>query len=223
MLKKSCSRYELEGRALSHLTKPELLVTLFTDYICPFCFIGDLRLEKLGKEFDLKINFRFVEIHPDNPVEGRPVEELGYSKEEWDYMIGELGEMAREEGVVLKGQSFTTNSHKALLLAEAAKKERRDVFYQLNRSLFEAYFIQGENIGNPDILRRLASEAGVAEETVELAWSDQKYEEVLKKNLAAAIGLGLTGTPAFLIGQRKLVGALPTENLLRAGHEAVNI
>lgn len=134
-----------------------------------------------------------------------------------------LGEMGREEGVVLKGQSFTTNSHKALLLAEAVKKEGRDIFYTLNRSIFEAYFIEGKNIGDPDILQRLASAAGVAEETVELAWSDQKYEQVLKKNLAAAIGLGFTGIPAFLIGQRKLVGALPTENLLRAGHEAVNI
>jgi predicted DsbA family dithiol-disulfide isomerase len=208
---------------MSVSAKPQLLVTLFTDYICPFCFIGDLRLEKLRKEFDLRVNFRFVEIHPDNPVEGRPVEELGYPKEEWDYMIGELGEMASEEGVVLKGQSFTTNSHKALLLAEAAKQEGRDIFYRLNRRIFEAYFIEGENIGDPDLLRHLAREACVAEDTVELAWSDMKYEKVLKQNLAAAYELGLTGTPAFLIGHRKLVGALPTSILLQAGHEAAKI
>ena len=44
--------------------KPVLLATVFTDYICPFCYVGDARLDRLREDYALKINWCFVEIHP---------------------------------------------------------------------------------------------------------------------------------------------------------------
>ena len=60
------------------VSKPELKVTVFSDYICPFCYIGDARLNRLRTRFELKVNWCFLEIHPETPPEGRPVRELGY-------------------------------------------------------------------------------------------------------------------------------------------------
>ena len=117
---------------MSTFQKPELRVTAFSDYICPFCYIGCLRLEKLREDFDLKVNWCFLEIHPNTPSEGQPVAELDYSDEQWLEMMGELGEMARTEGVLLRGQSAITNSHKALVLGEAAKSFGKEVFYSLH-------------------------------------------------------------------------------------------
>lgn len=201
-------------------TKPELLVTVFSDYICPFCYIGSVRLDALREQFALKVNWVSLEIHPDNPAQGRPVEELGYPPEQWQQMMDALYRMAREEGVHIAERSFTTNSHKALLLAEAAEEEGQEIFYRLHNRLFEAYFGERQNIGDDDVLRTLARESGVSDDTVVRAWREECYEERLKTNLVAAAKLRVTGTPTYVIGKRVLVGAVPTATLHDAARQA---
>lgn len=206
---------------MSDTAKPELHVTVFSDYICPFCYIGHVRLARLRDEYDLKVNWSMVEIHPETPAQGRPVDELGYPPEQWNAMMGELGTMAQSEAIVIRPHTFTTNSHQALLLAEAAKEQGGAVFYALHHRLFTAYFGDGLNIGDTDVLRQLAAESGVTPDTVERAWTDPQYPTRLRHNLKAAQELEVTGTPTFFIGTRKLTGALSVETLRHAAHEAI--
>jgi predicted DsbA family dithiol-disulfide isomerase len=201
------------------MEKPELAVTVFSDYICPFCYIGERRLARLGEHYDLKVERRFIEIHPDTPSEGMPISELGYPPEQWRQMMDHLSRMAGEENISLAEREITTNSHKALLLAEAAKEEGTEVFCTLNEKLFTTFFGEGRNIGDDSVLRSLAEEARVSPDIVLRAWSDPSYEEKLSMNQAVAAQLGITGVPTFLIGNRILVGAVPTETLLEAARE----
>ncbi len=201
--------------------KPELLVTVFSDYICPFCYVGSARLRSLQKDFDMRVNWVFMEIHPDNPTAGRPVEELGYPPEQWQHMMANLKQMAIEEGLLIAERTFTTNSHKALLLAEAAKEVSNEVFYRLHDRLFEAYLGEGQNIGDENVLRMLARQANVPEDTVARAWQEQHYEKRLQSNLAMAGQLGITGTPAFVFDKRALMGAVPTTVLRDAAAYAI--
>lgn len=201
--------------------KPELRVTVFSDYICPFCYVGHVRLARLVDEYDLKVNWCMVEIHPETPALGRPVDELGYPPEQWSAMMGELGAMAQSESIVIRPHTVTTNSHQALLLAEAAKEQGSVVFYALHNRLFEAYFGEGLNIGDADVLRQLAANTGVTHETVQRAWTDPQYPTRLHHNLKTAQELEVTGTPTFFIGTRKLTGALSVETLRHAAHEAI--
>jgi predicted DsbA family dithiol-disulfide isomerase len=201
--------------------KPELPVVLFTDYICPFCYIGDRRLERLGERYDLKVERRFLEIHPDTPPGGVPVSELGYPPEQWGRMMANLSRMADEEKIALAERKITTNSRKALLLAEAAKEEGAEVFEALNKKLFAAFFGEGRNIGDEGVLRTLAQEAGVPVDLVEQAFREPVYEQTLRANQAIASQLGITGVPAYLIGNRIVVGAVPTETLFAAAREAI--
>ena len=91
-----------------------------------------------------------------------------------------LDELAREEGLVFCPRQFTTNSRKALLLAEAAKEEGADIFYRLHRRLFESFFTEGRNIGDESVLRDLANEAGVSARTVQRAWTEEHYVQRLE-------------------------------------------
>ncbi|MDH3559897.1 MAG: DsbA family protein [Gammaproteobacteria bacterium] len=206
--------------------KPTLLATVFTDYICPFCFIGDLRLDRLREEFELKINWCFLEIHPDTPAAGMPVTGLGYSDPLWRQMVDNLESLAREEGVRFRPHEFTTNSHQALLLAEAAKEDGSAVFYRLHRRLFEAFFTEGKNIGDSGVLTGLAREAGVAVATLERAWTDSRYEQRLAEYLAAARDLEVRATPTVFFGEhQRLDGALPFiefQKAARAGAAALH-
>jgi predicted DsbA family dithiol-disulfide isomerase len=201
--------------------KPALKVAVISDYICPFCYIGFLRLEKLREYFELAVNWALVEIHPENPAQGKPVEQLGYSREKLDSMLGELGELARAEGVTLSAHTFTTNSRKALLLAEAAKQLGADIFYHLHRRLFEAFFVEGQNIGDTAVLESLAAECKVPAEIVQKAWNDPLYSDRLDQNLQAAVRCGATATPTFFIGEQRLTGAVQTEALLSAARKPV--
>jgi predicted DsbA family dithiol-disulfide isomerase len=204
--------------------KPVLLATVFTDYICPFCYVGDRRLDRLRDDYELKVNWCFLEIHPDTPATGMPVNALGYSDPLWQQMMDNLESLAVEEGIRFRAHEFTTNSHQALLLAEAAKEDSAEVFYRLHRRLFEAFFTEGKNIGDSAVLTVLAREAGVADTTRERAWGDDRYEQRLAGYLAAARELGVRATPTVFFGEhRRLDGALPFsefEQAARAGAAA---
>ncbi len=199
------------------MSKPPLAVTVFSDYICPFCYIGSVRLARLREEYELSVDWVGLEIHPDNPPEGRPVEALAYAPEQWAQMMSALYQMAEEEGVYIKPRSFTTNSHKALLLAEAAKEEGESIFYRLHDRLFQAYLGEGQNIGQLEVLRLIARESGMEAHAAERAWSEPYYEQRLHASQIRAARLGITGTPTYLIGERYLVpGAVPVSVLREA-------
>jgi predicted DsbA family dithiol-disulfide isomerase len=176
--------------------------------------VGERRLARLGEEFDVRVERRFLEIHPETPAEGRSVSELGYPPGQWARMMENLDRMGSAEGIVFSGRSFTTNSHKALLLAEAAKGDGPEVFEALNEGLFRAYFTEGRNIGDPRVLGDVAEAAGVPAGRTVQAWSDAAYEERLARDHAAAAGIGITGIPTFIVdGRWFLEGAVPVEML----------
>jgi predicted DsbA family dithiol-disulfide isomerase len=125
--------------------------------------------------------------------------------------------MGNAEGIVFSERTFTANSHKALLLAEAAKGEGPDIFEALNEGLFRAYFTDGRNIGNPQVLGEVAEAAGVPASRIRQAWSDAAYEERLSRDHVAAAGIGITGISTFIVDGRWIIeGAVPVEMLREA-------
>lgn len=200
-------------------SKPALRISVFSDYICPFCYIGSRRLLRLRADFDLKVNWCGLEIHPETPAAGMPIEALGYAPQRWSQMTRALARMAEEEHLELAPRRFTTNSHKALLLAEAAKQAGQETFYALHERLFQAYFTEGRNIGDNGVLTALAAECGVPPATVAAAWQDPAYVERLTLNLRLARELGIGGTPAYVFGESVLAGARSVTQLREAARQ----
>ena len=198
------------------MSKPELKVTVFSDYICPFCYIGDARLNRLRASFELKVNWCLLEIHPETSPQGEPVSSLNYPAETWKRMMATLQEMAEEQDLSLREHDFTTNSRSALQLAEAAKTVDPAVFYRLHARLFEAFFSEGRNIGDRDCLRGLALDAGMTEAQIGSAWQDEAISKRLQHYLKAAQELRVQATPTFFIGERRLDGAVPVDQLFQA-------
>ena len=202
--------------------KPRLHVTVFSDYICPFCYVGDARLDTLRDTYDLDVDWCFFEIHPDNPAEGKPVEELGYPPEQWKQMMANLEQMAKEDGLPLAPRTFTTNSHDALLLAEATRALAPESFEKLHKRLFEAYFAERQNIGDRGVLETIAAECGIDRAVVDKAWSDPALEQRLRDQYWRAAQIGVQGVPAYLFGRYIVSGAVPAETLSRAAEFVLN-
>jgi len=202
---------------------PELKVTVFSDYICPFCYVGHHRLMRLRDEYDLKINWRFIEIHPETSAEGEPVASLDYPSEQWNQLMQNLEAVAKEEGIAMAEHTFTTNSKDALLLSEAAKEQGREKFYDLHEKLFAAFFVDSRNIGDRSILRELAADSGIDNEAIESAWQDEKYQQRILSNYHAARQHEIQGVPSFIFGERKLTGVVTEDVMRSAARELVKL
>ena len=193
---------------------PELQVTVFSDYICPFCYVGHHRLMRLKDSYDIKINWCLLEIHPENSEQGEPVTSLDYPSEQWDQLVQNLKRVAKEENIPLSELTFTTNSKNALLLAEHCKQLGHDKFYALHEELFSAYFVEQKNIGDKSILREIAAKASIDKATIEAAWGDGPQHQRLLQNYNAARQYEIQSVPSFVFGKRVLKGVVG-ENVMR--------
>ncbi len=187
---------------------PELKVTVYSDYICPFCYVGHHRLQRLRDNYELKINWCFLEIHPEISAEGEPIDSLQYSSEQWKKMIGNLQRIANEENIPLAELNFITNSKDALLLAEAAKQCGREVFYKLHEKLFAAYFVDAINIGNRQQLKAIAHACGIKKKFVEAAWTKYQFQQRLTNNFLNARKHNIQSVPSFVFGDTVLTGVV---------------
>lgn len=203
-------------------SRTELKVTVFSDYICPFCYVGHHRLMRLRDKYDIKINWCFIEIHPENSEQGEPVTTLDYSSDYWNQLVLNLKRVAQEENIPLSELTFTTNSKNALLLAESCKQLGHDRFYALHEKLFSAYFVSQENIGDREILRKIAHEAGINDDTIDSAWQDGPQHQRLIQNYDEARKLEIQSVPSFIFGNRVLTGVVDEKVMRDAAAELVN-
>ncbi len=201
------------------MTLPELKITVYSDYICPFCYVGHHRLQRLRDSYELKINWCFLEIHPETSVEGEPIDSLDYPAEQWQKMLDNLERIANEENIPLSRLSFITNSRDALLLSEAAKQCGRDTFYALHEKLFNAYFVDGNNIGDRLKLKEIAISCGIDEDIMVSAWSDQKYKQRLLENFSSARQHKIQSVPSFVFGERVLTGVVAESTFREAAEQ----
>jgi predicted DsbA family dithiol-disulfide isomerase len=200
-------------------TLPELKVIVYSDYICPFCYIGNHRLQKLRSDYELKINWRFLEIHPETSELGEPVDALDYPSETWQKMLNDLKLLATEEDIPLGEISFITNSRNALILSEAAKQAGKESFYSLHDRLFSAYFVDGKNIGDRQVLKQIALDAGIDSALIEDAWNNSDRMQQLTRNYELARQNNIQSVPSFIFADQVLTGVV-SEAAFRKAAEA---
>lgn len=193
-------------------------VRVFSDYTCPWCFIGSRRLDRLRDDLpddvELDVTWEPFEIHPEVPPEGMPVEDLGYPEEQWKAMQEHLRVQAREEGIEIGNRPKVSNTHEALAASVYVRDEEPDRFSRFHDALFRAYFTDGRDLGDREVLLDLAGECGVSSSVLTRVLDEGRYDSVLDETSREARGAGITGTPSFVFDNRYLaVGAQPVERL----------
>jgi len=146
-----------------------------------------------------------VEIHPETPPEGRPLTDL-FRADDISRMMGHLRIMGTQFGIAFADRPFLSNSRFALHAAEFAREQGK--FQELHSGLFSAYFSQGLDIGNIEILSQIARDAGLDEKAMVDSIKSSRYLAQLEKTKEDASSRGVTGVPTFFIGDKKsIVGA----------------
>ncbi len=175
-------------------------VTVYYDYICPFCYLGTKRILELAKEFDLTIDWKGIEIHPEFPPQGKKRTKTLKSKS----FAKTIYTMADEDNVKIKLPGFATNSRRALEASEFAKT--KDRFLEFHLSVYEAYFLEGQNIGDTETVLRIGEKAGISKKELRQCLDERAMFDNIEANKKEAEDNLILGVPTFLFGQFPLYG-----------------
>ncbi len=198
-----------------------LPITIYSDVICPWCYVGKRRFEKAlgapGMPRQLAITWRPFELNPDMPAEGieRAVYRVTkFGPDKARQLDQQMTETGREVGIAFAFDKVprTPNTRLAHRLIWQAERQGLEAQSALVDRLFEAYFEQGLDIGRQDVLLELANSAGLDPEEARFALeSDGSLTAVLGLE-AAGINMGIRGVPYFvLIDKYAISGAQPPE------------
>ena len=192
------------------IERPRVLV--FFDYACPFCYVDHHRFEALRREIDFEVVLVPFELRPgmDEPID-LAGEGTGHSDRVDEY----LERIAEKEGFPFVQPGLLPNTHRAIVLGELARDRGEALHRAVHAAIFEAYFVQGRDIGSDDTLLEIGVEAGLAPEEIEAAWAQGAFDDPVHQFRHLALSLGLDGTPAALICNELLIGSRPA-GILRA-------
>jgi predicted DsbA family dithiol-disulfide isomerase len=193
------------------MTEPRVL-EVFSDYVCPWCYLGSARTARLKKEHGIEVKLVHFPLHPDTPAQGKSLEAL-FAGRGYDIpkMQAQMRARMAAEGLPYGERKMTYNSRLAQELASWAVSQPGGG--AIHDALFRAYFVDGRNIGDPGELIKIAGELGLP--------VDQAREVIEKRTHKAAVDAdweksrqyGVTGVPTYVLGERGVVGAQPYEAL----------
>ena len=196
-----------------------LPIVVYSDVICPWCYVGKRRLEAALGAPDVPEQVTFAwrpfQLNPDMPAEG--IERSVYRARKFGTersaeLDRNMTETGREVGIdfAFDRMQRTPNTRLAhRLIWEAGRQGRQDAI--VNR-LFQAYFEEGLDIGSAEVLTRLAAEAGLEAAGVEQALGGADSLEAVVDLEEQGRRLGIQGVPFFvLLGKYGISGAQPPE------------
>ena len=179
---------------------------VFTDFVCPWCYLSTPRVEKLRRNFDIDVEWLFFPLHPTTPADGMLLKDLFAGRGiDLDAAHARLKNLMDAEGLQFNQRTHTYNSRLAQELAKG--------FDSVRDPLYRAYFEEGKNIGNVDVLVGIAQAAGVPPEDARRVLTERTFREAVDADWETARQFGITGVPSFIAGNQKLVGAQPYEVL----------
>jgi len=184
-------------------------ITIFSDYICPFCYIGNDRAEKLENEFNIDIEWKMIEIHPEIPVKGVNRDEVKspYLDEVWR----NVKLLSDEANLDIQIPDVLANSRLSFIATEFAREKGK--YEEFHNAVMEAYWKQNLNIGELKVLEQLAKSIGLDFSGFKNFVANSDWEKKLQNNMEEARDNNVMAVPSFVFNDKVVAGAVPYEQL----------
>ncbi|MBT2730276.1 DsbA family oxidoreductase [Bacillus sp. ISL-75] len=202
-------------------------IEVWSDYVCPFCYIGKRRLEVALDQFphrdQVEVEFKSFELDPNSPKNiGQNIHEVlakkyGMSVEKAKEANQGVGQQAATVGLKFNFDEMKpTNTFDAHRLAKFAKTQGKEA--AVSEMLLHAYFTESKHIGDIETLADLAEAAGLNRQEVLQVLNDKEaYATDVRQDESLAQQYGVRGVPYFVINQKYAIsGAQPTETFMGA-------
>ncbi len=203
-----------------------LSVDVVSDVVCPWCFIGQKRLDKAvaaAGDIDVHVNWRPFQLDPTIPRGGQDRRQYMLAKFGSEQRIRDIHAriepLGAAEGIAFAFDAIevapnTLDAHRVARWAGAAGEAAQN---RLVRRLFQLYFEEGADVGDHAVLAAAAREAGMDAAVVETLLPTEADVEAVRNEIATASRMGITGVPCFLIeGKYAVMGAQETDVLADA-------
>jgi predicted DsbA family dithiol-disulfide isomerase len=172
---------------------PSIRIDVWSDYVCPFCYLELPVLERIAAERpDMEVRWHAFELRPE-PV---PTLDPGgdYLRDTWARAVYP---MARTRGMAIGLPPVQPRSRKALEAAEFARAAGR--FEVMHRALFETFFVHGEDLASIPLLCQIGARVGLDPERLRESLEQGAYEPTVLADQRIARSLGITGVPLMAI------------------------
>lgn len=190
-----------------------MVVEIWSDVVCPWCYIGKRRFESAlatfraaHPEVDVDVRYRAFQLDPGAPVDHSEPVRAAYERkfggpEMADAIIGKVSREAAGEGLEFRmdiaQRSNTLRAHHLLALAE-----EKGVQVELKERLMAAYFLEGEAIGNPEVLLDLAAEVGLDRDEARAWLESGDGRDEVDDHLTYAANNGIGGVPTYVFDRQ---------------------
>ena len=210
----------------------KLKVEIWSDVICPFCYIGKRKFEsalaQLDKNNVIEITWKSFQLAPDMKTDTSiSIDEYlavhkGFPIEKAREMNAYVTQMAKQEGLIFNfDKSIVANTHQAHQMLHFAKTLGKQ--NETKERLLKAYFTDGKNIDDKDTLMELASEIGLDVDALSNALESTTYAQEVETDSIEAQQLGVRGVPFFVFNRTHAIsGAQPVEVFMDTIQQAMN-
>jgi len=197
-------------------------VEIWSDVICPFCYIGKRRFEKALEKFQYKNNIDvvwksfqldpFAVTDPKFNIIEHLARKKGWSADQASDSIEYITNMAKEVGLDYHFEkAIVANSFNAHRLSHLAKKYGKQ--NELEEKLFAAYFTEGKNTDDFETLRQIGISVGMDEKEVTVVLKTDVYTDEVKHDIAHARHIEVRGVPFILIDGKYAVSGAQNEEI----------
>lgn len=201
-------------------------IEIWSDYVCPFCYIGKRRLEEAlevtGLTDKVEVVFKAYELDPNSPRSSEMTMHEALSKkynmslEEAVNMTDNISEQAKTVGLDYDFENMkpgnTFDAHRLVKLAET-----ENLSGVVAESLLRANFIDAKEVGKIEVLLQIAEDAGISQERAKEMLESDEFAEDVKADITEARQVGVQGVPFFVINRKYAIsGAQPAETFAEA-------
>jgi predicted DsbA family dithiol-disulfide isomerase len=186
-----------------------VVVQVFSDYVCPYCYLGEIALRNAAAATGAEIVWRAYQLRESGPPNFEPRSERMNAN--WQNSVHP---MAERLGAKIRQPSrapLTRLAHEAAAWARA-----KHSFEPFHLRLFKAFFIEDKDIGELSVLKEIAWQSGLNPADLETALNEKRMADEVDEDLLIARTYGVTMVPSFVIGGHVLAGVQDEAVLIRA-------
>ncbi len=199
-------------------------IEIWSDVMCPFCYIGKRNFETALAQFadkeNIEVEWKSYQLDPslsetaEESQEDYLIKRKGMNREQVQGILAHVTEMAKQVGLKYHlDKSLMVNSEKAHQLIQFAKN--KNLGDQIEERLFKAFFTEGKNIADIKTLTQLGKEIGLDENELQAAFTDDLYKYQMTQDIQEGQQIGVKGVPFFVFDRKYGVsGAQPSEAFL---------
>jgi predicted DsbA family dithiol-disulfide isomerase len=192
-----------------------ITLTVWSDYVCPWCFIGLSELATLKASFDLAIDWRPFLLRPDAPDEGWPLPTFLRAK--LDAPDSPLKARAKALGLTLVQRDHIPSSRRAHECTEFARAHGR--LNEFHHAVLERYWSHGDDLSDWQVLGAIATSAGLDAATMQAEVAAGQWKAAVQAGLDAAAAAGVSAVPTFVIGDRFVIAGAQSASVFRQAFE----